>query len=186
MSTDPRGTSSKPYTFDPRALSHTAKEALICLPNLSSQVVEFTKKLAAYDPAETSDVARGLARIPRTTRAAGGPKATLTVTHRKRANPELELVSPGENMNQHLALDNAGSSGPRGPCPLVTNTSASIAGIATAIKYARANQLHLLELSKLQEHGNSGKHKDNMMNLAIQVYRNNTDPEPSPYHIHAV
>ena len=140
MSKDRRGTSSKPDTFDPRALSHTAKEALICLPNLRSQFVELTNKLAMYDPAEASD-----ARIPRTTRAVGGPKATLTVRNRKRANPELELMPSGENMNQDLALDNAGSSGPRGPCPLVMSTPVNIASIATAIKHARANQLHLLE-----------------------------------------
>ena len=62
MSTDPRGTSSKPDTFDLRALSHIAKEAVICLSNPSSQFVKLTKQLAAYDPAETFDVARGLAR----------------------------------------------------------------------------------------------------------------------------
>ena len=122
MSTDPRGTSSKPDIFDLCALSHTAKEALTCRPRLRSQFVELTKKLAAYDPAETSDVARGLARMPRKTRAVGGPKATPTVRNQKRANPESEFMPSGENMNQDLALDNAGSSGARGPCPLVMNT----------------------------------------------------------------
>ena len=59
MSTDPRGTPSKPDTFSLRALSHLAKEALICLPNLRSRFVELTKELAMFDPAEASD-----ARIP--------------------------------------------------------------------------------------------------------------------------
>ena len=36
LSTDQRGTSSKPYTFDPRVLRHTVKETMICVPNLRS------------------------------------------------------------------------------------------------------------------------------------------------------
>ena len=89
-------------------------------------------------------------------------------------------------MNQDLAPDNAGSSRPRGPCPLVMSTLVNDASIATAIKHARATQLHLLEILKLQELGNSGKHRDNMLRQAIQTYRNNTNQEPSPYHIHAI
>ena len=124
MSTDPRGTSTKPDTFDPRTLSHIAKEALICLPNLSSQFVELTKKLAAHDPAGPDDVARTLARMPWTSRTASAPKATLTVRNRKRANPVLGLVSREEDLNQGLALDDAGRNVPRPPCPSISNTSA--------------------------------------------------------------
>ena len=105
MSTDPRGTSTKPDTFDPRALSHVAKEALIRLPNLRSQFVEPTKKLAAYDPAGPDDAARTLAKMPRTRSVLGAPSATLTAKNRKRASPEPGVAPYEEVSNQDPALD---------------------------------------------------------------------------------
>ena len=66
MSTDPRGSSTKPDTFDPKALSHIVKETLICLPNLRSQFVELSKKLASPDPVgPDEDEVRTNARAPR-------------------------------------------------------------------------------------------------------------------------
>ena len=61
-----------------------------------------------------------------------------------------------------------------------------IASIARTIEHARRNQLHLLEVLKLQELAFSGKSKDNMVELASQNYESNTDKAPSQHHIHVI
>ena len=135
------GTSTKPDTFDLQALSHVAKKALICLPNLRSQFVELTNKLAAYDPAGPDDATRTLAKMCRTRSMLSAPSATLTVNNRKRANLEPGVV-PEQVLNQELAQDDAGRNVPRIHCPWISNTSATLAGIVKTIEHARGNQLH--------------------------------------------
>ena len=58
--------------------------------------------------------------------------------------------------------------------------------IAKTIEHARRNQLHLLEVLKLQELVFSGKSKDKMVKLATQNYESNTDKVPSQHHIDVI
>ena len=109
MSTDPRGSSTKPDTFDPRSLSHVVKEALDCLPNLRSQFVVLAKKLASSDPAgPDEDAVRTLAKMPRTICILSAPSPTLTAWNRTRTSPEPGVTPHEEVPNQDLALDDAG------------------------------------------------------------------------------
>ena len=62
----------------------------------------------------------------------------------------------------------------------------NIATLAKAIKRPRFHGLHVLEILKLQELGNSCKFRDRMMNQAVRTYLNNTCKEPSTYHKNAI
>ena len=187
MSTDARGSSTKPDTFDPRSLSHAVKEALVCLPNLRSQFVELTKKLASSDSAgPDEDAVRTLARMLRTRGILSAPSPTLTARNRKRTSPELGVTPHEQVPNPDLALDDAGRNVPQVHCPLISNTTVRIASIARTLEHARLNLLHLLEVLKLQELAFSGKNKDKMVELATQNYESNTDKATSQHHIHVI
>ena len=69
---------------------------------------------------------------------------------------------------------------------MISNTSATLAGIAKTIEHARGNQLHLLEVLKIQELAIPGKDRDKIMKQAGQTYESNTDKVPSQYHLHVV
>ena len=101
--------STKPDTFDPRALSHIVKETLICLPNLRSQFVELNKKLASSDPAgPDEDEVRTLARVLQTRGILSAPRPTITIRNRKRTSPEPGVTPHEDVPNRDLALDDAG------------------------------------------------------------------------------
>ena len=61
-----------------------------------------------------------------------------------------------------------------------------MASIANTIEHARRNQLHLLEVLKLQELAFSGKKKDKMVKMANKNDESNTDKAPSQHHIHVI
>ena len=132
------------------------------------------------------DAVRTLAKMPRTRSVLSAPSATLTARNRKRASPEPGVTPHEDVPNQDLALDDAGRHVPQIHCPLISKTSAIMARIAKTIEHARGNQLHLLEVLKLQELAFSGKNKDKMIKLAIQNYESNTDKAPSQHRIRAV
>ena len=176
------------YTFDPKALSHIVKETLICLPNLRSQLVELSKKLASPDPAEPDeDEVRTNARVPRMRGILSAPDSTIATRNRKRTSPEPDMTLHEDVPSRDLALDDAGRGVPSHIHGLlVSNATVKTNSIARTLEHARRSQLTLPEAFKLQELTYSGKNKDIMVEVAVRNYENNTDKKPSQHHLRVI
>ena len=162
LSTDQRGTSSKPDTFDHPIVSRLVKET-----TMSS---------------EYEESARGTREGLDTRWSSSYGKCGVTSTRPHGYCQESKEHECRSRCNAFQRKREAGSRTYRcwvhpiwGPHPPIRNAPLDIATIAQAINHARRGGLYPLETVKLQELGNTGKNRDHMMTRASKAYHSNRD-----------